>query len=88
MPSGDKRPSIPIKTNWILGNGRSNLKSSNDVDALKEIKGSVARLNHMQIKDKYQKIYLKIGKLNYINALTHCAKPPKSIQNRILQEPS
>ena len=40
----------PIKS-WEMG--PNNLKESDDVDALKEIKRSVARLNHMQITEEH-----------------------------------
>ena len=51
--AGTKGPPFllnPIES-WEMG--PNNLKASDNVDALKEIKRSVARLNYMQVKEKY-----------------------------------
>ena len=50
---GTNGPSFLLKPTELWEMGPNNLKASDDVDVLKEIKRSVARLNHMQVKEKH-----------------------------------
>ena len=50
---GTNGPPFLLKPTELWEMGPNNLKASDDVDVLNEIKRSVARLNHMQVKEKY-----------------------------------